>query len=501
VRNGTRGSADHVGGLHQYNARAMLGSLPQIRLHNSLTRRTEPFEPLEPGKVSVYTCGSTVYKYAHIGNLRTYLFGDLLHRALEYLGHEVRYVKNITDVGHMRDDQLDSAGPDKIELAAETEGKTPAEIADFYTDAWLADEALINIVPVDVMPKATEHIGEMIDLTRTLLDRGLAYEVNGTVYYDVSEFPAYGQLSGQRVEQLRAGHRVDVEHDKRDPEDFALWKRAEARRSMKWPSPWGDGFPGWHIECSAMSLKHLGERFDIHTGGIDLKFPHHEDEIAQSEGALAHRVVSVWLHGEFLTLEDAKMAKSAGNVIRVADLPQKGFEPLAFRYLALTAHYRSKLDFTADAMHAATSGLARLRRAAAADDGAGVDLTAEPMATLRARFADAVADDLAMPKALAVAHEVASHADLDHSQRRALLLDFDRVLGLSLGAPAAEEAPLPAGAADLLERRAAARAARDWATADAVRAQLAAMGVEVRDTEHGQETSVRSVVPAGSAKR
>ncbi|HYI67488.1 MAG TPA: cysteine--tRNA ligase, partial [Candidatus Limnocylindrales bacterium] len=317
-------------------------SLPPVRLHNSLTRRTEPLEPLEPGRVTIYTCGSTVYKYAHIGNLRTYLFGDLLHRTLEYLGYEVRYVKNITDVGHMRDDQLDSlSGPDKVELAAETEGKSPQEIAAFYTRAWLDDEALINILPADVMPLATDHIPEMIELTAQLLERGLAYEVDGTIYYDVSEFPGYGQLSGQKVEETREGHRVEVESDKRDPADFALWKHAHEHRSMKWPSPWGDGFPGWHIECSAMSLKHLGERFDIHTGGIDLKFPHHEDEIAQSEGALGHRVVNVWLHGEFLTMDDAKMAKSAGNIIRVADLPDLGHEPLTFRYLALTAHYRS----------------------------------------------------------------------------------------------------------------------------------------------------------------
>ena len=315
-----------------------MATLPPIRLHNTLTRRTEPLVPLEPGRVGIYTCGSTVYKYAHIGNLRTYLFGDLLHRTLEYLGYEVRYVKNITDVGHMRDDQLDAIdGEDKIERAAETEGKSPMEIADFYTEAWLEDEALLNILRADVMPRATEHIGEMVSLTERLLENGLAYEVDGTIYYDVSEFPSYGQLSGQKVEETHAGHRVEVESDKRDPADFALWKRAGDRRLMKWPSPWGDGFPGWHIECSAMSLKHLGERFDVHTGGIDLKFPHHEDEIAQSEGALRHPVVSVWLHGEFLTMDDAKMAKSKGNIIRVADLPDLGYEPLAFRYLALTA--------------------------------------------------------------------------------------------------------------------------------------------------------------------
>ena len=468
-----------------------MATLPPIRLHNTLTRRTEPLVPLEPGRVGIYTCGSTVYKYAHIGNLRTYLFGDLLHRTLEYLGYEVRYVKNITDVGHMRDDQLDAIdGEDKIERAAETEGKSPMEIADFYTEAWLEDEALLNILRADVMPRATEHIGEMVSLTERLLENGLAYEVDGTIYYDVSEFPSYGQLSGQKVEETHAGHRVEVESDKRDPADFALWKRAGERRLMKWPSPWGDGFPGWHIECSAMSLKHLGERFDVHTGGIDLKFPHHEDEIAQSEGALRHPVVSVWMHGEFLTMDDAKMAKSKGNIIRVADLPDLGYEPLAFRYLALTAHYRSKLDFTEDAMHAAASGLARLRRAAAGPDEP-VDLSTEPMAGYRARFTDAVADDLATPRALAIAHEVAADAALTDAQRRALLLDFDRVLGLSLERPAEAEAPLPEGAAELLERRAAARAARDFAASDALRDELAALGVEVRDTPEGQETTVR----------
>jgi cysteinyl-tRNA synthetase len=468
-----------------------MSTLPPIRLHNTLTRRTEPLVPLEPGRVGIYTCGSTVYKYAHIGNLRTYLFGDLLHRTLEYLGYEVRYVKNITDVGHMRDDQLDAIdGEDKIEQAAETEGKSPMEIADFYTQAWLEDEALLNILRADVMPRATDHIGEMVSLTERLLEIGLAYEVDGTIYYDVSQFPSYGQLSGQKVEETHAGHRVEVESDKRDPADFALWKRAGERRLMKWPSPWGDGFPGWHIECSAMSLKHLGERFDVHTGGIDLKFPHHEDEIAQSEGALGHPVVSVWLHGEFLTMDDAKMAKSKGNIIRVADLPGLGYEPLAFRYLALTAHYRSKLDFTEDAMHAATSGLTRLRRAAAGPDEP-VDLTIEPMAGYRTRFADAVADDLATPRALAIAHEVAADVSLTDAQRRALLLDFDRVLGLSLERPADVDAPLPEGAEELLERRAAARAARDFAASDALRNELATLGVEVRDTPEGQETSVR----------
>ena len=460
-----------------------------ILLYSSLSRRLETLEPVTPGRVTIYTCGSTVYRYAHIGNLRTYLFGDILRRTLEYLGYEVLYAKNITDVGHMRE-----TGEDPILTAAEVEGKTPAEIAQFYTDAWLEDEALLNMPRADVMPRATDHIPEMVAMTATLLDRGLAYEVNGNVYFDVSEFPGYGQLSGQKLDQMKAGHRVDIEADKRHPEDFALWKLAEPGRVMKWPSPWGDGFPGWHIECSAMSMKYLGERFDIHTGGIDLKFPHHEDEIAQSEGVTGHPVVSIWMHGEFLTLADAKMAKSAGNVIRVSELPSKGFEPLAFRYLALTAHYRSKLDFTEDAMHAATSGLRRLRRAVAeaGTDGTDVDLAAQLMAGYRARFAEAISDDLGMPAAMAVAHAVASAADLSPAARRALLLDFDRVLGLSLDAPAEGAAgELPAAAADLLERRAAAREARDFATSDALRDELAQLGVDVRDTPEGQVTTRR----------
>jgi cysteinyl-tRNA synthetase len=462
-----------------------------IQLYNSLSRRVEPLEPHVPGVVGIYTCGPTVYRYAHIGNVRSFLFPDVLRRALEYLGYEVRHVKNITDVGHMRDD----TDQDRMELAAETEGKSPFEIAQFYTDAWLTDEAALNILPVHVFPKATEHIGPMIEMTQTLLDKGLAYETNGNVYFDVGAFPGYGKLSGQRVDAMQAGHRVEIEPDKRAQADFALWKAAGKHRLMRWDSPWGPGFPGWHIECSAMSLVHLGEHVDIHTGGIDNKFPHHEDEIAQSEGALGHRVVAIWMHGEFLTLGDEKMAKSTGNIIRVTDLPEKGFEPLAFRYLALTAHYRSKLDFTEDAMRAATAGLARLRRAATAAseaDAARVDLAAEPAAGYRARFAAAIADDLATPRALAIAHEVAGAADLEAAQKRALLSDFDRVLGIDVtAADATQPTELPAGADALLERRAAARAARDFAASDALRDELATLGVEVRDTPDGQEWTIR----------
>jgi len=463
-----------------------------VHLYNTLNRRVETLETVSPGRVTIYTCGSTVYRYAHIGNLRTYLFGDLLRRTLEYLGYEVFYVKNITDVGHMRNDETDT-GEDRMLIAALEEGKSPIEIAEFYTAAWLEDEALLNIRPPDVLPKATDHIGQMLTLTEQLIASGHAYEVAGTVYFDVSSFPGYGKLSGHRVEGTQAGFRVEVESDKRDPADFALWKKADGGRLMKWPSPWGEGFPGWHIECSAMSMEYLGERFDIHTGGIDLKFPHHEDEIAQSEAVTGHPVVNIWMHGEFLTLADAKMAKSAGNIIRVSELPSKGFTPLDFRYLALTAHYRSKLDFTEPAMHAAAAGLRRLRRAitGAGTDEKAVDLSAEPMAGYRARFAEAISDDLAMPAAVAIAHAVAGADDLANGQRRALLLDFDRVLGLDLDVEPDQALGLPGGAAALLERRAQARQARDFATSDALREELASMGVEVRDTPEGQVTTVR----------
>ena len=476
-----------------------------FRLYNSLTRRVEDLSPMDPTRVTIYTCGSTVYRYAHIGNLRTYLAADLLRRALEYLGYGVLHVKNITDVGHMRDEVTDT-GEDRVEAAAEHEGKTPQEIAEFYTQAWFEDERALNLLPAHVFPRATDHIAEMLELTGKLLDRGLAYEVGGNVYFDVSAFPDYGKLSGQRLDRVRAGHRVEVETDKHDPADFALWKRAEPGRRMKWPSPWGEGFPGWHIECSAMSMKYLGDQFDIHTGGIDLKFPHHEDEIAQSEGVVGHQVVRTWMHGEFLTFADQKMAKSAGNIIRVTELPERGFDPLDFRYLALTAHYGSKLDFTEEAMQAAAAGLRRLRRAAsegvAATDGADgvdgtdaraavahdpqLDLASEPMASYRRRFADAVANDLDMPAARSVAHEVARARDLAPAERRALLLDFDRVLGLDLGRREPGDEPLSPDIQELLDRREAARNRRDYAESDALREQLGALGVDVRDTPEGQ---------------
>jgi cysteinyl-tRNA synthetase len=458
-----------------------------MRLYNSLTRRVEELEPVEPGRVRMYTCGPTVYRYAHIGNLRTFLLSDLVRRALEFEGFEVFQVLNITDVGHMTDEASDS-GRDRMDLAVEDEGLSPAEVAEKYTRAFLEDTAAIGILLPHVLPKATDHIPEMIDLTRRLMERGHAYEVGGNVYFDVQSFPDYGRLSGNTLDQLRAGHRQEVEVDpaKRFHADFALWKRAGPGRVMRWAGPWGEGFPGWHIECSAMSMKYLGERFDIHTGGVDLVFPHHEDEIAQSEGATGHRVISIWVHGGHLRLRAHKMAKSTGNVVRIGDLVAMGFDALSFRYLTFQTRYRSEMDFTEDAMRAADVHVKRLRRRMAewAPAERPVEL-AGPAAAADRRFRDAVADDLDMPRALVVLNETVADADLGDGGRYALLASWDAVLGLDLEREARERWQPPAEVQALVTERDEARRARDFARADALRDRLEAMGLEVMDTPDG----------------
>ena len=318
-----------------------------LRLRNTLTRQVEPVEPLEPGRVRMYTCGPTVYRYAHVGNLRSNLLADLIRRTLLYHGLDVLHVKNITDVGHLRDEGFDR-GADPMLVQAGLESKTPAEIAAAYEAAFHADEALVNILPAHVFPRATEHIEEMLALAEALEDAGYAYATpEGNVYYDVAAFDGYGRLSGNTLADLRAGHRGDVEPDKRDPADFALWKAAGPGRLLKWPTArWGEGFPGWHLECSAMAMRYLGPRFDIHTGGIDNVFPHHEDEIAQSAPIVGDVPARHWVHGEFLLMDGKKMAKSAGNFQRVTELVERGIDPLAFRYLLLTSRYSRKLEYS-----------------------------------------------------------------------------------------------------------------------------------------------------------
>jgi cysteinyl-tRNA synthetase len=482
----------------------------------------------------MYSCGPTVYRYAHVGNLRTFLLPDLIRRVLLYHGIEVVHVQNITDVGHMRDERFDR-GEDRMLVAAGLENKTPAEIADAYEAAFHADEALVNILPAHVFPRATEHIPEMIDLAEQLVDAGNAYvSDHGNVYYSVASFPDYGTLSGNSLDELRAGHRGHVDHDKRDPADFALWKTAGEGRMLKWPTPrWGDGFPGWHLECSAMALRHLGPRFDIHTGGIDNVFPHHEDEIAQSAPVVGGPPARLWVHGAFLQVGGQKMAKSAGNIERVAELADRGIDPVAFRYLCLTSRYRHKLEYTPASLAAAAAGLESLRvglralapppadgpwrapvviRAGRAPDRpvgtvAGVaghggrasdeaatdtplpDRSASPAAPLSAggrelhdRFVAAIDDDLDMPTALAVTRE-GLRAPLTEDERRWLILDADAVLGLDLDR-VWDVHPVTAAPGEvraLLADRTAARAARDFVRADAIRDELAALGWDVVD--------------------
>jgi cysteinyl-tRNA synthetase len=432
----------------------------------------------------MYSCGPTVYRYAHIGNLRTFLLADLVRRGLEFEGYRVTQVLNITDVGHMTDDTSD-AGRDRMDIAVADEGLTPLEIAEKYTQAFLDDTAKVGLERADVYPKATEHIPEMLELTERLVANGHAYEVDGTVYYDVQSFPGYGKLSGNTLEQLRAGHRQEVEVDpsKRFHADFALWKKAGPSRLMKWEGPWGDGFPGWHVECSAMSMKYLGERFDIHTGGVDLIFPHHEDEIAQSEGSVGHPVISVWVHGGHLRLTGQKMAKSTGNIVRIGDLEEMGFDPLSFRYLTFQTRYRNEMDFSEEAMRAADQHVKRLRQRMA-EWGAPASSLSEGALALDTRFREAIADDLNLPQALVVLNETVS-ADLPPAERAALLSSWDAVLGLDLGRDAREAwEPTPDMQA-LVAERDAARAARDFAKADELRERLQSMGLEVMDTAEG----------------
>jgi cysteinyl-tRNA synthetase len=482
-----------------------------VYLYNTLTRNKDLFTPLNAPRVTIYSCGPTVYKDIHIGNFRTFMMTDWLRRMLAYNGYDVYLVRNITDVGHLQND-IEESGEDKLEHEARATGRSAYDIAAYYTQQYMHDASELNILPPDLAPKATDHIAEMQTMTEALIERGLAYETNGNVYYDVSHFPSYGALSGNTVENLRAGGhgraQMEVAEDKTAPEDFALWKRGDESRQMNWPSPWGSGFPGWHIECSAMATKYLGEQFDIHTGGMDLIFPHHEDEIAQSQGATGKAPVQFWVHGEFLiignrkmkmTASDAdeggdsiKMSRSKGNVILVNTLKENGIDPMAFRYLLLMAHYRSKLNFTDESIGAAQNALNNLRGdlAELPTSTPVTEDTAWSPEALRVRdaFHKAINDDLDMPTALSITRETARNSKIEPAERRRLILDFDRVLGLRLDTVEAK-APrvVSEEALALVHQRDEARAARNWKLSDQLRDQLKELGFEVRDTSKGTE--------------
>ncbi len=463
-----------------------------LRLYNTLTRGVEEFEPIEPGKVGLYTCGPTVYNYAHVGNLRTYVFEDVLKRVLTTCGYEVRHVMNVTDVGHLVSDA--DEGEDKMAVGARREGKSVREIAEFYWQAFRRDLERLNILEPDVWCKATEHIDQQIDLVRRLEENGYTYIIDGDgVYFDTSKLADYGKLARLDVSGLRAGARIELAAGKRNHTDFSLWKFSptDAQRLMEWPSPWGVGFPGWHIECSAMAIRYLGERLDIHCGGIDHVAVHHTNEIAQAEAAYGHKWVNWWMHGEFLTFpggaggEEARMSKSSGEFLTLDALVDRGVDPLAYRYLLLTAHYRQQLAFTWEALEAAGNALKSIRRMVLDLKGYR-DGTERPVDSHLARFREAAENDLNMPQALAATWAALKDDGASPGERYATLLEMDKVLGLGLAEMREEAMEISEDEIQkLIDERSAARGEKDYARGDDIRERLAEMGIVLEDTPQG----------------
>ncbi len=461
-----------------------------LRLRNTLTKQIEEITPIEPGRIGMYSCGPTVYRPVTIGNLRSFLLSDLVERVLAYHGLAVHRIMNITDVGHMTDELTDE-GRDKMLLAMEDENLTTAEIAEKYTERFLADTDAVNIRRAAEYPRATGHIPQIIELIAKLIERGHAYEVDGTVYYDVTTFEGYGALSGQSLDAMRAGHRIEnVDTAKRHHQDFTLWVAAGPRRELVFDSPWGTGYPGWHIECSAMSLHYLGDHFDLHTGGVDNRFPHHEDEIAQSEGAVGHRVVETWVHGEHLLMGQVRMAKSAGNVVTIQDIAAAGIDPLAFRYLCFTGRYRRQVHFTQEALEAAATALRRLREQVAllgaSGDAAVTDGEMRARASDRAleyheRCVAALDEDLDLPAAITVLHETIADASVAPADRWSLAASWDQVLGLDL----VRAGELDSELSDLIKQREDARTRGDFSLADEIRDRLRSQGIELLDSSEG----------------
>jgi cysteinyl-tRNA synthetase len=462
----------------------------QLKFYNTLIRKKEPFAPLEGDAVRLYTCGPTVYNYQHIGNYRTYVFEDVLKRVLKRFGYRVRHVMNITDVGHLTS-QADT-GEDKVEMEAKKEGKSAWDVAKFYAEAFLRDIDALNIERSDILCKATDHIPEQIALIKRLEANGVTYKIADGIYFDTSRFPQYGRLDPSRLEGQKAGARVEVVEGKRHPQDFALWKFTppDRKRQMEWDSPWGRGFPGWHIECSAMAMKYLGESFDIHCGGVDHVSIHHTNEIAQAEAATGKPFVKYWLHGEFLLMAKAKMAKSAGGFVTLAGLSEKGIDPLAYRLFCFSAHYRKPLEFSWEALAAAQKSLGTLRehtdelRGLPADENA----KAEVQAALDG-FDAALADDLNMPAAMAEVWACLRSPKISPAGKRALLESVDQVLGLRL-LEKREAAALAPHLMALIQEREKARKNKDFARADMIRKDLFDHGVVLEDTAQGPRWKV-----------
>ena len=456
-----------------------------IYFYNTLTKKKELFIPIEKGKVRMYSCGPTVYKDATIGNMRTNLFQDTLRRVLRYNCYELKHAMNITDVGHLVSDG--DEGEDKMIKSAIEEHKTPLQIAEYYTKLFFRDLERLNIETPEIVCKATDHIKEMLELVQKIMERGYAYETSTAIYFDVSKLDEYGILSGVNLREQKAGARVEVDPEKRNPYDFALWIKAPENHLMKWDSPWGPSYPGWHIECSAMSTKYLGEVFDIHTGGIDLIPTHHENEIAQSKGACGKIPAHYWMHGEYLLINGGKMSKSLGNVYLLDDIINRGYDPLVYRLFNFSCHYRGKLNFTWEGIESASVALDRLRDGYQKHFAGNAEVSDEIINDMENRFHQAINDDLNMPLAMSVVWEAVKYAD--KSPKIAKLLEkFDTVLGIKITEKKEQEA-IPEEILELVEQRKKAREEKNWAESDRLRDLISEKGYAVKDTKEGMEVN------------
>ena len=454
-----------------------------IYFYNTLTKKKEPFQPIEKGKVKIYSCGPTVYKNATIGNMRTNLFQDTLRRVLRYNGYEIKHVMNITDVGHLVSDG--DEGEDKMLKSAREEHKSPLEIAEHYTKLFFKDLERLNIETPEIICKATDHIKEMLEMVQKIMEKGYAYETSTAIYFDVSKLDEYGILSGINLREQKAGARVEIDPEKRNPYDFALWIKAPENHLMKWNSPWGPSYPGWHIECSAMSTKYLGEVFDIHTGGIDLIPTHHENEIAQSKGACGKIPAHYWMHGEYLLINGGKMSKSLGNVYLVDDIVNRGYDPLVYRLFNFSCHYKGKLNFTWEGMDSAAVSLNRLREGYQKHMAGTEDVSDETIKDLENRFHQAINDDLNMPLAMSVVWEAVKYPE--KSKKIAKLLEkMDTVLGIKI-TEKKEQKDIPQEVLELVEQRKQARADKNWTESDRLRDLIKEKGYSVKDTKDGME--------------
>jgi len=464
-----------------------------LKLYNTLSRQKEDFIPLSKKDVKMYTCGPTVYNYAHIGNLRTYVFMDILRRVLKYGKYKLTGVLNITDVGHLVSDA--DEGEDKMAVTARKQNKTPYEIAAYYTDVFLKDTALLNIEQPEILAYATEHIAEMIEYCKDLEDKGYAYETADGLYFDIQKFENYGKLSGIDLDEQQAGARVAVNDGKRHHADFAVWKKAEPNHIMQWDSPWGRGYPGWHIECSAMSRKYLGQVMDIHTGGVDHIPIHHENEIAQAEAREGKKTVNYWLHGEFMLVDGGKMSKSLGNTYTVSDLQKRGYSPLDFRYFCFSAHYRKRLNFTFEGLDGAKTAYERLRHALVKHKRAAFcrpyngksALPSAKIADYQRQFDQAIFDDLNIPLALGILWTAVKEEPSYEIYK--LALKFDKILGLNLNKlpkePKPKKSSIPSNITELAEKRKTAKTNKDFALADTLRKEIETAGYTITDIPGG----------------